>query len=102
MRSSTIVATLLAIVGVGGLVAYAGRNPEPGETVRSGSLVAEDGIAYEWRVKYTLNEKTPYVAQVKLSGFGGDEDGWEFVDVAETVDDAEALASAYVAQLGDG
>lgn len=96
----------IIISAVGGTALLAlfatGSKPSPGDTVKSGSAENDYGTQFLWRVQYTLNEDAPYVVQVKIAGFGGPEAGWEFIDVASELDEAQQKALDHISQRPEG
>lgn len=95
---------ILAVTAVGGtlLAIFAGAGPKPGDIVESGTVQNPNDVWFNWRVKFASNEEAPYVAQVKLSGFGGPEEGWDFVGGGNSVEEAKDVALTHIIQRPEG
>lgn len=99
-----LIIPILAGTVVGGVILAAifGGGPKPGDTVESGTSQNQHNTWFDWRIQFASNEDAPYVAQVKLSGFGGPEQGWDFVGGGKTIEAAKDVALTHIAQRPEG
>jgi hypothetical protein len=101
-------AAIAAVIGVPLLYVLTSGGKKYDGDVKAGDIVDEGstdnahGVQFNYRIIYTLNEAQPYVAKIKLAGFGKPEDGWEFVETGMSIEEARDKAFQAIANRPEG